>query len=284
MTLNRRNLLQLSAVGAVAVAAGERFAWAGSDATQAVLDNAATFFGGLGYQSVPPLDLITGDVFNGGLRFDETDSVSTDGPSIRLQKAARIDDIPERDRPGVLAAFDIVGLSHPDPEEGTILPAVLRFLIDERGLDPAKMLFVSTGEFRPYLDRIDGVSADRFLERSIEETRAMGDGSGYFAPDGHPHAPAVATVGLYYPVPGSSPAGEPIYPPPDYIEVADIGIAPEASGGIGAGLGAARIAMAAGEEIPDFGETRLNLLRLLEDEAERTGKPLPDGYVQFASL
>jgi hypothetical protein len=42
--------------------------------------------------------------------------------------------------------------------------------------------------------------------------------------------------------------------------------------------------MAEGEAIPDFEETRLNLLRIIEDEARRTGKDLPPGYTMFASL
>ena len=42
--------------------------------------------------------------------------------------------------------------------------------------------------------------------------------------------------------------------------------------------------MAEGADVPDFNESRLNLLRLIEDEAARTGKPLPDGYTKFASL
>ncbi len=284
MTLNRRNLLQLSAAGAVAAAAGGRFAWAATDAERAIAENAAAYFAGLGYKSVPPLDLITGDAFNGGLRFDESDSVSSDGPTIRLQTAARVEDIPERDRAGVLATFDIIGLSHPEPEDDTILPAVLRFLIDERGLDPAKMLMVSTEEFRPHLDDLDGFDASRFLERPFAEARTMGDGSGYFAPSGHPAGPAIASVGLYYPVPGTEPDGDPIYPPPDHIEIAEIGIARDAAGHTAAGLGLQRLAMAEGNPVPDFDETRLNLLRLLEDESERTGKPLPDGYTQFASL
>lgn len=52
----------------------------------------------------------------------------------------------------------------------------------------------------------------------------------------------------------------------------------------GAGLGLERLALAEGAPVPDFEESRLNLLRLIEDEAERTGKPLPDGYAMFASL
>jgi hypothetical protein len=42
--------------------------------------------------------------------------------------------------------------------------------------------------------------------------------------------------------------------------------------------------MAEGTAVPDFEETRLNLLRVIEDEARRTGKELPPGYAMFAAL
>lgn len=284
MPLSRRNLIKLSAASATALAIGGRgtpvAAAIPSGAAGAVAESATAFFGNLGFTRQPPLDLLTGEAFNGGLRYDETDSGDPKGKSVRIQPSARIDDISERNRPGVLAAFNIIGVEDADADDGTVLPAVLKFLIDERGLDPAKMLFVSTEDFRPYIEHLDDVGAELIVERALEEARMAGDGSGYFEPDGHPHAPSHPTVGLYYPVPGSEPDGDPVYPPAGYIEIGEVGLAPS----MGAGLGVERIAMAEGAPGPDFEETRLNLLRTIEDEAERTGKPLPDGYRLFASL
>jgi hypothetical protein len=77
------------------------------------------------------------------------------------------------------------------------------------------------------------------------------------------------------------------YPPEGYLDIAEVGIAPfggDPGRPLFAGLGLERIAMAEGEEVSDFGETRLNLLRVIEDEAKRTGKGLPPGYTMFASL
>lgn len=51
-----------------------------------------------------------------------------------------------------------------------------------------------------------------------------------------------------------------------------------------AGIGLERVAIAEDKPIPDFEESRLNLLRIIEDEARREGKPLPPGYAMFASL
>ncbi len=120
-----------------------------------------------------------------------------------------------------------------------------------------------------------------------EKAKAEGDGSGFFAPKGHPYAPQEATVGIYYRLPDARSGAELSYPPEDHIEVAEVGIAPfggDPNRPQGAGIGMERVAMAEGEAIPDFEETRLNLLRIIEDEARRTGKDLPPGYTMFASL
>jgi hypothetical protein len=162
------------------------------------------------------------------------------------------------------------------------------FLVSQEGLDPEKLVFVSTDMFRPYRDRFAAAKAGRFIERSREEAYATGDGSGYFAPKGHPLAPSYPTVGVYYPDPRDVAAVDDLaYPPAGHIEIAEVGISPldqAATTYEGGGLGLERLAMAEGEDIPDFEETWLNLLRVIEDEAERTGKPLPDGYTKFASL
>ncbi len=286
MALTRRRMVQLSAAGAVAVATGIRTAAAGS-ATDDVRANALRFFGARGFVEKPPLSMLTDAAFNGGLRYDETRPEPVAIPAVSVQPAARVDDIAERSRPGVLASFTIFGVARPGPAEpGAMLSDVMGFLLSERKLDLDRMLFVSTSHFRPLIGRLEGVTAERFLERPMDEARAAGDGSGFFAPAGHPDRPDYATVGVYYRVPGAS--GVPTsYPPEDHIEIAEVGIVP--SGGdpdapqIG-GFGIERVAMAEGENVPNFEETRLNLLRIIEDEAERTGKELPPGYRMFASL
>ncbi len=285
MTIDRRTLLRLSAAGAAALATGGRIAFAAPGPIDEVQASALGYFGKHGFTELPPLSMITGEAFNGGLRFDETDSDSPSEPTIRLQPAARVEDIANRSEPGVLALFNIIGLRDPDPEDGTLLSRVMDFLTNVRDLDPGRMLFVSTELLRPHVGRVDGVSGDQVIERPMDEAKAAGDGSGFFAPAGHPLQPAYPTASIHYPLPGIEPDPSPTYPPEGYIEIAEVGLpSPDGAGDTGAGIGLERLAMAEGEDVPDFEKTLLNLLRVIEDEAERIGKPLPDGYTKFASL
>ncbi len=288
MDLTRRRVIHLSAAGAATLAAGHRLALAAPAPADDVRDNALRYFGGHGFAETRPLEMITNSAFNGGLRYDETRPDSQSAPTVTMQTAARIDDIADRERPGVLAVFTIFGIAIPGPAKpGLLLTNVLDFLLSERKLDPERILFVSTEDFEPIADQVDGINAYRIFERSAETARAEGDGSGFFAPKGHPYAPQEATVGIYYRLPDAKKDAELSYPPEGYIELAEVGIAP--FGGdpnrpqVG-GFGIERVAMAEGEEIPDFEETKLNLLRIIEDEAKRTGKDLPPGYTMFASL
>jgi hypothetical protein len=285
VTLNRRSLIGLSAASAVALAVGGRVAMA-KGATGEIHDNALAYFGKLGFAELPPLSMITGDDFNDGLRYDETRPETVDYDTITVQTSARIDDIAEKDRPGVLAGFTIIGLqSPPDAEPGALVRHVMNFLIEERMLDPAKLRFISTELFRPHLESTAGVITERFFERPLSVARAAGDGSGFFAPKGHPQNPELPTVGVYYPLPETADDTKISYPPDGFIEIAEIGLhEPGNPRHLAAGIGLERVAMAEGEELPDFDETRLNLLRVIEDEARRTGKPLPPGYTKFASL
>jgi hypothetical protein len=52
----------------------------------------------------------------------------------------------------------------------------------------------------------------------------------------------------------------------------------------GGALGLERLAIAAGETVPSFEESRLSLLESLQQEAARDGKTLPAGYERFAAL
>ncbi|MCB1490147.1 MAG: hypothetical protein KDJ86_00730 [Bauldia sp.] len=284
MTLDRRHLLQIAATGAAGLVIGGRHAFAVAGPIDAIADDTVSHFGRLGFGQVPPLGLITGDEYNDGLRYDETRPEPPVAPELVIQPVARVSDIAERDRPGVLPGFNIIGLQKPGPADGSLLALLIDFLVRRRGLDPNRMLYVSTEELAPHIERIDTLASGTFYERSAEEAVAAGDGSGVFAPPGHPNSPNFHSVGVYYPLPGTAPGTPAAYPPDGYIEIAEIGIPLEGEGDQAAGIGLERLALAEGETVPDFEETLLNLLRTIEDEAARTGKPLPDGYTKFASL
>ena len=153
--------------------------------------NITDHFKGLGYKSLPPLNLITGDAFNGGLRFDESfEGDYPAGNSMRIQNCARVDDLSLEGEAGVLAYFHIFILNQQTPTyQGELFSQLLGYLIDDIGLDAKKLVVVSTDKFLPYLPQLKkhGIDAAQLVERSHKEARASGDGSGYFAPKGHPH-------------------------------------------------------------------------------------------------
>ncbi|MCB1487729.1 MAG: hypothetical protein KDJ88_09750 [Bauldia sp.] len=284
MTLDRRRLLQLTATGAAGLLIGGRGTFGAPGPIDAIVDDAVNFFGQHGYSQVPPLSLITGNDINGGLRYDEMRPEPAVAPELIIQPVARVSDIAERNRAGVLAGFNIIGLNKPGESDGSLLADVVDFLAGRRGLDPERIHYVSTEHFRPYIERIDALASGTFYERSLDEALAAGDGSGVFAPADHPLKPSFHTVGIYYPQPDTVPGTPTAYPPEGFIEIAEIGIPLEGEGDQIGGIGLERLAMAEGETLPDFEETLLNLLRAIEDEAARTGRPLPDGYTKFASL
>ncbi len=290
MPISRRTLLEFSLAGAAGLAvgpvAGASPARATPSAADVLKNDFAATFGRLGYEAVEPLGLITGEAFNGGLRYDESRPDYPAKDILFVQPAARIGDAGGRDLPGVLALFTICGLRRSDPAQpGELFGQMLAFLQERLKLDPERMVFVSTEVFAPYGEQFETVRAGRFVKRSTEEAMSAGDGSGYFAPKDHPAAPAFSTVSIHYPL--GEAAGDGLsYPPEGHLEIAEIGLTP-LDGGTGeaevGGFGLERLLMASGQPAPDFEESRQALLRRLEDEASRTGRKLPSGYDLFAA-
>lgn len=284
MRCNRRDMIKFSAAGAATLVVGGYAASAAPMPIDDIRSSALAYFGKAGFVELPPLSLITDHAFNGGLRYDDTRPAMLPHGWISIQPATRIEDIAERHRPGVLAGFTIIGLQGaPGDERGALFDRMIDFLVEARGLDAGKMLFVSTELFRPHVERSDRVRADRVVERPLAEAQAAGDGSGYFAPKGHPYQPKVLSVGVYYPLSGAAQRQPMSYPPQGYIEIAEIDISPENDKPKCGGIGLERLAMAEGKPIPDFERSRRDLLRAIEAEARRTGKPLPPGYATFAA-
>lgn len=278
--LSRRKLLTLSAAGAAVLATGNGKASASADGIDAIQESVQRYFGSRGHVRIPPLGLITGHAFNGGIRYDETRDKPVAGKSICTQYAARIEDIEERDRPGVLAGFNIIALQDSTAQApGALFDGVIDFLVGEQDLDPGRMMFVSTEVFRPHAERIDAVMAERVLERREEEARQAGDGSGYFAPEGHPFAPGCHTVAIYHPLPGEGSEPATGYPLPGYVEIAEVSLSP---GDQVAAIGLERLAVAKGIKAMNFEDSLQELLRALRKEAESRGTALPPGYEVFA--
>ncbi|WP_269580691.1 hypothetical protein [Roseibium sp. Sym1] len=284
MAVSRRTLLSMTMTGAAGLAL-TRHARAAAP-TAATLAAAFTdHFGAIGYAWTDPLGMISGQSFNGGLRYDETRPEPVAGKSLFVQPAARVEDAEGAGTPGVLALFTICGLRVSEPAEpGALFGQLLTWLVEQRNLDPARLVFVSTEAFGPYRDRHELVRAGRIVQRDRKEAMAAGDGSGYFAPPGHPAQPAFETVSLHYPLPGTEP-DDLAYPLQGYLEIGEVSITPLDRRAVGfevGGFGLERLVMAEGGVAADFEASRRALLRLIESEATASGQPLPEGHGLFS--
>ena len=247
--------------------------------------NITHHFKGLGYKSLPPLNLITGDGFNGGLRFDESfEGNYPAGNSMRIQDCVRVDDFSLEGEAGVLAYFHIFILNQQTPAyQGELFSELLGYLIDDMGLDAEKLVVVSTDKFVPYQPQLKkhGIGAAQFVERSEKEARASGDGSGYFAPKGHPYVSGYDTASIHYPMSNHAPTSATTYPLTGYLELGEVILTdasaqpvPSESGG----LGLERVLMAAGKNTDDFAASREKAQIAIQDESARRKVALPSGY------
>ena len=285
MKFDRREVVGLM-VSAAAIMVASPATIAAATQSEAIGQSAIDYFDAKGFSAVPPYDLIVDQTFNGGIRYGIVQKEILPRASRAIIPLARVEDLAERHRPGVLAYFHAFAFqTAPGSREGLAIDLVIDFLINQRKLDPKKLLFVSTEKFRPHLDRNPQINANRFFERTMKEAVASGDGSGIFRSPEHPELPAFHTVGLYYPLSGTKADRPSSYPPDGYIEIGEVSI--ELIGGAkgheGAALGLERLAMAEGHAIPSFEKSRVALLRAIEKEAARRGIDLPPAYKTFSS-
>lgn len=286
MSLDRRHAMKLSGAGIAALSIAPGRAAASSETEPDIAEAASGYFRALGYKALPPLSLITDSDFNGGLRFDPTRRDFDPKGQFVIQRLARVADAGNRDRPGVLASFTVIGLQgRVQDKPGDLLLHVLDFLTAHRALGSARMQFVSTASVFPLLETVGTVADGNRIERSVADARQTADGAGVYAPEGHPFGVDITTVGIFYPVADGAVGPQPDHAPEGTVKIAEIGVGPAREGlsPVEYGLiGIERLALAEGRPLPDFEQTRLDLLRALEREAEERGKPLPPGYSAFA--
>jgi hypothetical protein len=296
MNLNRRELLKfaswLAAMPLFPVANARQLPAESEFKAEVQLEAAAIdFFVKQGYHPVPALPLITGEQFNGGLRYDDTPSHYPSGKMVRLQGSLRLEDLERRGEWGTLPFFHILSLSIEKPaSRGELLVQVLAYLVQSADLDPKRLLLVSTKRFEPYLALLQpfGISREQFVKRDLSEAIAAGDGSGYFRPEGHPTATGIHTVSIHY-TPDSDVSGlgkSCHYPYNGSLELAEISIVeagvvpiPREVGG----FGLERLLMAQGKPIDSFLQSRQKALTAILAESERRGDPLPAGYQTIKS-
>ncbi|MEO1107080.1 MAG: hypothetical protein AAFX90_04080 [Pseudomonadota bacterium] len=285
MGMNRRKMVQsgtAAAVGAtlpaLAVGANNQ-----DDAFEAsfldTLTQLRAVFAGLGFAERNPLSIATGDErYNGGLRHDFDQSDLPSGGFV-IQPLARVAGVDEKTRPDVLPLFHEVGC-HPSGEitgqDATLL--MLRVLVEDFGLNPARLAFVSvpqSDQMRSVFDK-SGLPFDQkvFLRNELEALAAQ-DASGYFFPD--PFGDAyVLTMGVYYQVGDTNEPAPEIYPPSDHwTEIGEIVLGNDITPP-GLSIGAERLTYAVSGQFPTWDER----LQALFAEVEQDGAE-PPGLLAF---
>lgn len=294
MSVDRRTLLKTGAFAAVAAAFPAHL----TGLTASAAEQAKTYYdylSGLGYKAIKEADLITGDSFNGGIRYDEGHDYHADAPNGEpnrwhvFQDCARVEDIAKRNDLGVLAYFHIIGCTNNEPaHRGEVLEQVVRYLVGPANLKPERFVLVATERGDGYLKQLEpfGFKRDQVVFREFDEARNAGDGSGYFKPDGHPMGQELHTLSFHYAPEGSDIPAERVYPLPGYLEIGEFLFDPQHDASKESeafGLGVERLFMAQGQS-GSFERTRELLLHKLETEAKRREIPLPQAYHDFSAL
>ena len=229
-----------------------------------------------GYTEAPASPLITGDEFNGGLRYDD-DTSGYAPKSYIVQPAARVEDAAKQSNPGTLPLFTIIGLETSTPQLATeAATAVLEYLTSTVGLDPNRLRATTTDRssaFFPLLARF-GIGESQLRLRSAEEAIRDGSGSGWFAPAGHPGGPAAPSFSIEYALPDGS-----------ELEIAEIshgtgdGSSSERTSG---GIGVERVAMARAGAATNWADSLQSFTEAVRAEAARTGAALPAGFAAIS--
>lgn len=236
-----------------------------------------------GYTEIRARPLITGHDFNAGLRHDEFDALAAAEPgSCVIQNIARVEDIWNRNRHDVLAYFHVFFCNWRSGEQAVdALAEKLDFLITHLGMPARRLAVVGADALGPYRQLIEesGIAPERIHQREETMALAMGDGSGWFRPEGHPEGLAVPTVAFYawLGVDEAPPVTE--YPlHSDWIEIGETGLDPTKV--ISQGFGLERLVYALTGLYPSWHDRRASLLAELDREMSG-GAAEPEGYALF---
>lgn len=226
-----------------------------------------------GYELTSPLPLVTEHSFNGGLQFDDEITGSSAGHVV-IQPAARVDDIKQKDRIGILPLFHIINF---DQSKGTTgvrpLNQTFNFLIHHLGLEPSRLRFTGTDKalfLLPFLAE-HGIVESQLRLVDWDKARALGTGSGYFEPKGHPRSPSFNTLSLEY-----------LLDDGIELEIGEITLTDDRPAAVrSAGFGLERLSFARGDRLTKWYETLPAFRRAVELDAHRQSLPLPDGYFEI---
>ncbi|WP_299003533.1 hypothetical protein [uncultured Shewanella sp.] len=242
-----------------------------------------SYFLALDYQTAPPQSLITGHSFNGGVRYDETRQTPLHGNALTVQNCIRIHDITTMTSNETLPYFHIIALSRERPQfKGQILFELLSYLVKPLHLAPNRLVLVSTDRINAYLPIIEkvGIKKAQIIYRSDEEAHALGDGSGYFNPKGHPYIDGIHTVSFHYALDPSIMNRPLQYPLTGAIELGEFVVADprkEQQSETG-GFGLERLQMAQTGQSSNYDRALHQAITHLEKEAKQLNQPLPKAY------
>lgn len=228
------------------------------------------------YRPSASLPLVTGHPFNGGLQYDDQIDGSNAGLFV-IQPAARVDDLMQKDRVGVLPLFHIINIDQTDEAMGIApLEQTFDFLIRRLGLDPGRMRLTGTEKALPLLPLLarHGVVESQLRLVDLDTARSSGTGSGYYEPKGHPRSPSFSTVSLEYLLPDGA-----------EIEIGELTLTDAPSAVVrSVGFGLERLSFARGDRLIQWQEALPRFRSAVELDAREQGVPLPVGYYEMLGL
>ncbi len=217
-----------------------------------------------GSKPVKAVSIISGHQFNGGLNFDERMPAVTQ-PAYVFQPSARVEDVAKKNNPGTLPIFTIFKSS---VKKSTSLADRLKLNIEvltiEFGLKPELLKVTSTEMVRPHSKIFlnYGIAETQIRLRPVEQAKSAGDGSGWFAPAGHPHVNGHATFSFEYKMPDGS-----------ELEIAEVDLDTMYSA-----TGVERLTMARNNAYFTWNDYLPAFKQAVEADARNNKKKLPPGY------
>ncbi len=229
------------------------------------------YFSSLGFEQGPAGSLLTGSTYNGGLRYDDV-MIPITHKMWRIQPCARVEDIAKKGQFGVLPYFTIFIAEKPIGTKGDMLREGLTYLTSTAGLSGNKLSVTTTELAQPYFPMLNafGITKDQIHLRPLAEAMAMGDGSGWFNPPGHPQQPDYPSLSIAY----------------RGLEICEVLLpeGPRSSAAYeGFGLGLERLHYAQTGEMESWNTSCEKLLAAIKSEAQRNHIPLPPAYAEFAA-
>ena len=176
----------------------------------------------------------------------------------------------------------------PDADFTSPTKLLFDYLIGHVGLDPSRLRITTTELAEPLFPTFEfyGVYLAQIRLRSLQEARDSGDGSGFFAPHGHPDSPAYPTYSVEYVLSAETQEKR---KSGDFdtsiheIELADIALDKNPSFTAG-GIGLDRVLMAKNDKVMSW-ESYLPVFKhAVLAAAQQEQKPLPKGYKSILGL